>query len=544
MATPAVSDAAPHDDGQPFNLNNKRPREEPNDDNEEVTQICTMRIDAEELRASVAAQYGSHLMADMTVSVRSTSDDPTPKEFPCSSARLATASEMIGAMLFGPLAHDPALLDKPRAERVLHLIGHDHVVFKQMLDFIHGERVQFTPDSVPNLYMLADFFGVRTLLRACCKFWFSELAPETCVRMLNMAKELNCAPLVDRANDMLRLCFHDVLMAGANLKEMDEETLRALLASDALVCRTERDVMSFLFSWCFSTKTGVNREALERMLDLVRWDRIVDTGKSSPDDAPPPEPANPTEGEDAKYKRAQRLQKLCRLLSAEVDKLFCIDAAEREASAEAEGPPTKRVRCATAVSDYFLNIIKERVARAHDGEHSRDLSKPAPLVSRPRQYTWGGLRCKNPPAPNLQPFAPDNKFKELRGGLDCTVGRSRSCTISLHRNGTPPYFLSSTQFKITSRIVWAADDPNFDLKHDVLYNGDNRASGARLVAVLEDRSSNGTYVNKELVGKGKCRKLVRGDKINMVITPGQEGMAGYPNHREPHFVFLGPMPMN
>ena len=177
--------------------------------------------------------------------------------------------------------------------------------------------------------------------------------------------------------------------------------------------------------------------------------------------------------------------------------------------------------------------------RAYDG----DLSKPAPLKSYPRQYTWGGLRCKNPPEPNLQPFAPDNKWKELRGGRECTVGRSRSCTISLHRNGTPPYYLSSTHFTITSLIVWADDDSNFDAKYDLLYNGDHLASGARLVAVLEDRSTNGTYVNKELVGKNKYRKLVRGDKIHMVLAPGQEGMAAHPTHREPHFVFLGPVPM-
>ncbi|KAJ3118489.1 hypothetical protein HDU96_001308 [Phlyctochytrium bullatum] len=50
------------------------------------------------------------------------------------------------------------------------------------------------------------------------------------------------------------------------------------------------------------------------------------------------------------------------------------------------------------------------------------------------------------------------------------------------------------------------NDPQVSLKHCTFHNGDNGVS-------LEDHSTNGTFVNGDLVGKGKSVELKEGDMI-------------------------------
>jgi hypothetical protein len=121
----------------PSTINNKRQRED-----SRVTASArgaTVQRDPKEIRNSIKSLHEKPHLSDITVSVQ-LSNEHEAQDFRCISALLASASRVLEAMLFGPMA-DASLLDQPRHLRILRLRGTEPWCFEQMLSFIHGQHI-------------------------------------------------------------------------------------------------------------------------------------------------------------------------------------------------------------------------------------------------------------------------------------------------------------------------------------------------------------------------------------------------------------------
>ena len=121
----------------PSTINNKRQREDSHDT--ATARAATVQRDPKEIRNSVRSLHEKPHLSDITVSVQ-LSNEHEAQDFRCISALLASASRVLEAMLFGPMA-DASLLDQPRHLRILRLRGTEPWCFEQMLSFIHGQHI-------------------------------------------------------------------------------------------------------------------------------------------------------------------------------------------------------------------------------------------------------------------------------------------------------------------------------------------------------------------------------------------------------------------
>ena len=121
----------------PSTINNKRQREDSRD--VATVRATSVQRDPKEMRTSISSLHEKPHLSDITVSVQ-LSNEHEAQDFQCISALLASASRVLEAMLFGPMA-DASLLDQPRRLRILRLRGTEPWCFEQMLSFIHGQHI-------------------------------------------------------------------------------------------------------------------------------------------------------------------------------------------------------------------------------------------------------------------------------------------------------------------------------------------------------------------------------------------------------------------
>ena len=121
----------------PSTINNKRQREDSRD--VATVRATSVQRDPKEIRTSISSLHEKPHLSDITVSVQ-LSNEHEAQDFQCISALLASASRVLEAMLFGPMA-DASLLDQPRHLRTLRLRGTEPWCFEQMLSFIHGQHI-------------------------------------------------------------------------------------------------------------------------------------------------------------------------------------------------------------------------------------------------------------------------------------------------------------------------------------------------------------------------------------------------------------------
>ena len=136
----------------------------------------------------------------------------------------------------------------------------------------------------------------------------------------------------------------------------------------------------------------------------------------------------------------------------------------------------------------------------------------------PRQ-NGGTLTGQNPDLAH-DSFFPDAVSDSVELALDTmrkfTVGRSRQCDLHLHE--AAPNYLSGTHFQIYFEID---------------YGNSTAPTTPHPQAMLLDLSSNGTYVNGQLVGRHNTHILQDLDRIDMCDPPNSGEVF-------PHFVYHGP----
>ena len=531
----------------------------------------SVQMDATTLRASVQEQYfQADKLGDLTlVVVRKNSGSEAPLRLRVYSSVLVVHSELFERMLFGPLAKDPNLLDKPRAERVLELTEEDPAGFEMMIDFMHGCSLCLSPDTAPLVYQMADRYLVEPVRAVCRRWWFQMLAPENAVRMLMMARAINCEPLIARCHDVLRLRFHAVLYTGKGLEshvwELDFETAHELLGSDALVCVNERDVLSFVCAWA-SRQDSARLEQVEALMDRVRWDRVLvqpSEEEAAPlvDGSPPSlsvrtQPQEPEDDDERFKERLLAVERLCERLRREVAQFYGIPATDMRP------PPLKRMRGVVTTEPVPLpytpdddaapgvkmgmmleSVVRGRILRALGGVTLA--GPPLKLSSQPRQHVWAHLTGWNPPPPSPQQFAGEGG---LRLQLKCdskpfVVGRGHSASLRISYTDDPPRLITRRHFVLGTRLVWKSDAIGgpVDPLSVVLKNTDDPNSDACIVATIQDASRHGTYVNSERLSKlGIPQVLKDKDRIDLVMPEFGKDFPGHPGHREPHFTFKLP----
>ena len=528
-----------------------------------------VRMSDAALRASIEEQYfQAPKLADLTLLVRKDASS-SPLEVPAFSSVLAVSSKLFERMLFGPMAADRNLFDKPRSERVLEVQWEQPELLGAMVDYLHGHTIHLTPDIAPSMYQLADFYDVEPLRDMCRRWWFDMLGPDNAVRLLIIARQLGCDPLLERCNDVMRLRFTEVLYQdngmGSNLWELDFDTVKELLRSDALVCTNERDVLSFAAAWICKS-ASVTPEQTSALLDRVRWDRIL----TCDDGDPPVEAAAAAAAEQATSSRTRSrvgdcddlaeehkervctLERMCERLRKEVARFCDIDPEDTRP------PPLKRFRGLVTTERLPVpftvrddlpeglkvclrleSMVRQRILDAHGGV---TLAAPAKLSSQPRQFSWGLLKGLNPMPPAPQEFqGVESIQKKLKGdGKPITVGRSRSASLRVGFR-QEPFFVTGIHFNLSPKVLWVSKQSEIDPLGVALRNTDNPNSCARLVATVQDCSTNGTWVNNDRLRKFDTPLILKdGDRISLVHAPNGPFYASNPTHREAHYIYKLP----
>lgn len=132
------------------------------------------------------------------------------------------------------------------------------------------------------------------------------------------------------------------------------------------------------------------------------------------------------------------------------------------------------------------------------------------LSMNPRQ-NGGTLTGQNPEfTHSFFPDLGDSVELALDTTQKLTIGRSRQCDLHLHE--APPTYISGTHFQVYFEID---------------YGNSTAPTTPHPQAKLLDLSSNGTYINGQLVGRHNTRILQDADRVDICEPPRHGGVFPY-----------------
>lgn len=493
--------------------------------------------------------FATDAMCDLRIEVRIPRADGSERlsVYFFNSSLLAASSPVLYKRLHGPMG-EQGLLDLPRSKRVLKIAGdQNHVHFHKLLDFIEGNSIFFDSKEAPMVFMLAEFYEVRGLSAACEDHWFHALEPSSCCTLMGIAKAVNCVALEGWCYDLLILGFEKVLELDEAFGTLDAESLLYIGKLNSLVVSSEFSFLCALLSW-FAAGGGDLREREAQLakilVECVRWDRVLCNESAG---------LQMTKAYSLDHDaRDIRTGTVIHELWQAVHKAYdCRGRTKRtRCSPEEQKERDKREKIRDIASQADLRlatIVHECVADARflyriPGEtKSPSLKESAPfrLNTNPRQYAWGSLLVKNPPAPNPQTYPETGSHVRLCKDKAYLIGRSSTADYRI-----PVTTVSGRHFTVSTKVVW-----DHDLDHALQLSAvgagpdecgldckaDREKSTARLVSYITGLSqSNGTFLDGRRLSVNDPEPL-KWDSMIQLVPPDIDGLPV-----PPHFIWSKP----
>lgn len=173
---------------------------------------------------------------------------------------LATASAYFHAMF----AHDTLETRKNR----LHLHDFELEVLELVVDYMYMCKIDLDEDNLEPVLKVAHYFQVESLGRLCTQHMFDGLSSKNCLRLMQLAKDINLINLEQKAFRHALKNFEDVVDDRHFLK-IEFDLLSCLIESDDLQVRDEFQVFEAILTWILADEAA-RKLFLPELIKLVR----------------------------------------------------------------------------------------------------------------------------------------------------------------------------------------------------------------------------------------------------------------------------------
>ncbi|KAH7966654.1 hypothetical protein HPB49_018274 [Dermacentor silvarum] len=184
-------------------------------------------------------------------------------EFPVHRVVMASCSEYFRALFGSPLNK------VPRTEVLVP--GVSKATMAIIVEFAYKRVTWVGCDNVENLLEAADYLCVMGMVKDCCDFLLSIMAPENCISIHNVAKLYNCFDLTSKAYNYLMQHFIEVSKRSEELLSLDIDEVEAILSDENLNVIKEETVWKAVVRW-------IEHDATNRPQHIARLLRCVRTG--------------------------------------------------------------------------------------------------------------------------------------------------------------------------------------------------------------------------------------------------------------------------
>ncbi|KAL1417608.1 hypothetical protein MTO96_006109 [Rhipicephalus appendiculatus] len=159
-------------------------------------------------------------------------------EFPVHRVVMASCSEYFRALFGSPL-------NKVRRKEVL-VPGVSKATMAIIVEFAYKRVTWVGCDNVESLLEAADYLCVMGMVKDCCDFLLSIMAPENCISIHNVAKLYNCFDLTSKAYNYLMQHFIEVSRRSEELLNLDIGEVEAIFSDENLESNRQQYIARLL----------------------------------------------------------------------------------------------------------------------------------------------------------------------------------------------------------------------------------------------------------------------------------------------------------
>ncbi|CAN7997987.1 unnamed protein product [Ixodes pacificus] len=188
-------------------------------------------------------------------------------EFPVHRVVMSSCSEYFRALFASPI-HGSA------RQEVL-VPGVSKATLAIIVEFAYKRVTWVGCDNVESLLEAADYLCVMGMVKDCCEFLVSIMAPENCISIHNVAKLYNCFDLTEKAYNYLMQNFIEVSKRSEELLSLDIDEVEAIFSDENLNVIKEETVWKAVTRWV-DFDPEVRQQYMIRLLKCVRTG-LVDT---------------------------------------------------------------------------------------------------------------------------------------------------------------------------------------------------------------------------------------------------------------------------
>ncbi|KAH7961467.1 hypothetical protein HPB52_009288 [Rhipicephalus sanguineus] len=188
---------------------------------------------------------------------------PDGGEFSVHRVVMASCSEYFRALFGSPLY-------KSLRTEVL-VPGVSKATMAIIVEFAYKRVTWVGCDNVENLLEAADYLCIMGMVKDCCDFLLSIMAPENCISIHNVAKLYNCFDLTSKAYNYLMQHFIEVSKRSEELLSLDIDEVEAILSDENLNVIKEETVWKAVVRW-------IEHDSANRQQHIARLLRCVRTG--------------------------------------------------------------------------------------------------------------------------------------------------------------------------------------------------------------------------------------------------------------------------
>ncbi|KDR21753.1 kelch-like protein 10 [Zootermopsis nevadensis] len=130
---------------------------------------------------------------------------------------------------------------------LLHGVSSD--MMTQILDYVYLREVNIHCDNACQLLVAADYLCIPSVIKLCCNFLMDMMDLDNCIDIMHFARFYFCADLETEARRFVLRHFVVVSQQSEELLEVAAQELQAIIESDELNVKYEKDVWECVLRW-------------------------------------------------------------------------------------------------------------------------------------------------------------------------------------------------------------------------------------------------------------------------------------------------------
>ena len=138
-----------------------------------------------------------------------------------------------------------------------------------IIDYAYTRDCHVTAENVERLLPAADQFHVIGLMKSCCEFLASQLAPENCIGIRDFARYYFCRELERTSQRYIYQGFSEISSQSNEILVLSLEELKEILSSDDLNVKNEETVFEAAIRW-IDHDTDRRKKCIVDLLGCIR----------------------------------------------------------------------------------------------------------------------------------------------------------------------------------------------------------------------------------------------------------------------------------